>query len=205
MFGDFSDGLSSYLLPFLIAVPLALVIWFCTSRRGDDPLRGERGKDEDSSELPGTSRFAPPVRPSAPAAPTPAPAPSPPPPAGPVSVLLVDDSAVVRAKLGQLFQRAGYAVTLAKDGVEALQQLGAQRFDVLVTDLEMPNKDGFELIADVQGSLDTENLPIIAITGHDDMQARVHQVQGLYGIFKKPWNDRELLKRVDTLAQLNRR
>ena len=195
MFGDLSDGLSSYLLPFLIAVPLALVIWFCTSRRGDNPL----GKEEQpSSELPGTSRFAPPVK-------QPAAVPAPAPVAGPVAVLLVDDSAVVRAKLGQLFQRAGYAVTLAKDGVEALQQLGAQRFDVLVTDLEMPNKDGFELIADVQGSLDTENLPIIAITGHDDMQARVHQVQGLYGIFKKPWNDRELLKRVDTLAQLNRR
>lgn len=210
MFGDFSDGLSSYLLPFLIAVPLALVIWFCSSRRGDDPLRGEREEDERPSDLPGTSRFAPPARAHAPvpapapAAPAPPAAPTPP-PAGPVSVLLVDDSAVVRAKLGQLFQRAGYAVTLAKDGVEALQQLGAQRFDVLVTDLEMPNKDGFELIADVQGSLDTENLPIIAITGHDDMQARVHQVQGLYGIFKKPWNDRELLKRVDTLAQLNRR
>ena len=198
MFGDFSDGLSSYLLPFLIAVPLALVIWFCSSRRGDDPLRGERDEDKRAPEQPGTSRFAPP-------APPPAPQPAPAPPAGPISVLLVDDSAVVRAKLGQLFQRAGYAVTLAKDGVEALQQLGAQRFDVLVTDLEMPNKDGFELIADVQGSLDTENLPIIAITGHDDMQARVHQVQGLYGIFKKPWNDRELLKRVDTLAQLSRR
>jgi FixJ family two-component response regulator len=45
-------------------------------------------------------------------------------------------------------------------------------------------------------------LPIIAITGHDEMQARVHQVQGLYGIFKKPWNDRELLKRVETLSSL---
>jgi CheY-like chemotaxis protein len=184
MFGDFSDSLSSYLLPFLIAVPLALMIWFCSSRRGDDPLAGEE------EYVPGASRFAP-------TAPVPA--------GAPIAVLLVDDSAVVRAKLGQLFQRAGYAVTLAKDGVEALQQLAAQRFDVLVTDLEMPNKDGFELIADVQGSLDTENLPIIAITGHDEMQARVHQVQGLYGIFKKPWNDRELLKRVDTLAQLNRR
>ena len=184
MFGDLSDGLSSYLLPFLIAVPLALVIWFCSSRRGDDPLAGEKEEPRDNS------RFAPtlPVTSTA-----------------PISVLLVDDSAVVRAKLGQLFQRAGYVVTLAKDGIEALQQLSGQHFDVMVTDLEMPNKDGFELIADVQGSLDTENLPIIAITGHDDLSARVTQVQGLYGIFKKPWNDRELLKRVEMLAQLGRK
>ncbi len=187
MFGDLSDGLSSYLLPFLIAVPLALVIWFCTSRRGDDPLAGE--KEQAEPEGHDSSRFAPTL-----------PVPS----TAPIAVLLVDDSAVVRAKLGQLFQRAGYAVTLAKDGVEALQQLAGQRFDVMVTDLEMPNKDGFELIAAVQGSMETEDMPVIAITGHDEMSARVHQVQGLYGIFKKPWNDRELLKRVETLASLRK-
>jgi len=175
MFGELSDGLSSYLIPFAIAVPLALVIWLCSSRRGDDPLAEERKGG---------------------AAPAPV-------PSGPISVLLVDDSAVVRAKLGQLFKGAGYEVTMAKDGVEALEQLDQQSFDVMVTDLEMPRKDGFELIAAVQGSLETEDLPIIAITGHDDMQARVHQVQGLYGIFKKPWNDRELLKRVETLAKLH--
>jgi CheY-like chemotaxis protein len=71
---------------------------------------------------------------------------------------------------------------------------------VVVTDLEMPRMDGFELIAAVKGALATEDLPIIAITGHDELQARVHEVEGLFGIFKKPWNDRELLKRVNTLA-----
>ena len=120
-------------------------------------------------------------------------------------LLVVDDSAVARAKLSRLFEGVGYQVTVAKDGLEALQCLAERRFAVLITDLEMPNKDGFELIADVQGSLATEDLPIIAITGHDEMQARVHQVQGLYGIFKKPWNDRELLKRVETLASLRPR
>jgi len=75
---------------------------------------------------------------------------------------------------------------------------------VLITDLEMPNKDGFELIADVKGSLATEDLPIIAITGHEELQTRVHEVQGLFGIFKKPWNDRELLKRVEALASLRK-
>lgn len=172
---DLPDLLGPYLLPLLIAVPLAIVVFIISSRRGDDG-------------------------PAAAAAAPPAPAPSAPP--LPASLLLVDDSAVARAKLGKLFQAAGYRVTLAKDGVEALERLAEQAFAVLITDLEMPNKDGFELIAAVQGNLDTEDLPIIAITGHDEMQARVHQVQGLYGIFKKPWNDRELLKRVETLANL---
>jgi CheY-like chemotaxis protein len=122
--------------------------------------------------------------------------------AAPSGVLVIDDSAVARAKLRKLFEGAGYRVEVAADGVAGLELLGAQRFAVLVTDLEMPRMDGFELIAAVQGSLDTEDLPIIAITGHDELQARVHDCQGLYGIFKKPWNDRELLKRVAALAAL---
>ncbi len=119
----------------------------------------------------------PPQGPQAPAAgPTPAASA----PLGPV--LLVDDSAVVRAKLLRLFQGAGFDAVAVRDGVEALDALARMPFAVLVTDLEMPNMDGFELIAAVQGSLDTEDLPIVAITGHEALQARVHEFGGLYGI-----------------------
>jgi len=200
MFFDLPDLLGPYLLPLLIAVPLAIVVFIISTRRGDDRDVG--------AAPPAPSRPAVPSVPETPAAPVMAPAAAPvaapqAEPAKPApAVLLVDDSAVARAKLGKLFEGAGYRVTLAKDGLEALDRLAEQHFSVMVTDLEMPNKDGFELIADVQGSLATEDLPIIAITGHDEMQARVHQVQGLYGIFKKPWNDRELLKRVETLSSL---
>lgn len=190
---DLPELLGPYLLPALIAVPLAVVVYFISARRGDDSppaSRREPRRGESRSE-PRDAAVAAPAQPSAPAA-----------PAGPAALLVVDDSAVARAKLGKLFEAAGYQVTLARDGVEALDRLAEQRFAVLVTDLEMPNKDGFELIAAVQGSMATEDLPIIAITGHEELQARVHQVQGLYGIFKKPWNDRELLKRVETLASL---
>ncbi|MFY7867282.1 response regulator [Roseateles sp.] len=204
MFSDLPDLLGPYLLPLLIAVPLAIVVFLISTRRGDE---GDDGKlHRDAAQAPATTPQpapAPASAPSAPLAPAAPIVPEPPAPTpAPVAVLLVDDSAVARAKLGKLFEAAGYRVTLAKDGLEALERLAEQHFSVMVTDLEMPNKDGFELIADVQGSLATEDLPIIAITGHDEMQARVHQVQGLYGIFKKPWNDRELLKRVETLSSL---
>ena len=119
-------------------------------------------------------------------------------------LLVVDDSAVPRAKLKKLFETQGYEVETAADGLLAMEALGKAKYSVIITDLEMPNMDGFELIAAVQGSLDTEDIPIIAITGHDEMQARVHNIQGLYGIFKKPWNDRELLKRVEVLASLRK-
>lgn len=121
------------------------------------------------------------------------------------AILVVDDSAVARAKLKKLFESGGYRVDIATDGLEAMEKLVHDFFAVLVTDLEMPNMNGLELIAAVQGGMETEDLPIIAITGHDELQARVHDYQGLFGIFKKPWNDRELLKRVETLAVLRKK
>jgi len=169
-----TDTLNVYLLPFVIAIPIAILL-LLAARRDDAALQ-------------------------APAAPTPAPAA--PGRSGPASILVVDDSAVARAKLRKLFETAGYAVAVAHDGVEAMALLEQRRFAVLVTDLEMPNMNGIELIAAVQGSLDSEDLPIVAITGHDELQARVHDCQGLYGIFKKPWNDRELLKRIEALVSL---
>jgi CheY-like chemotaxis protein len=124
---------------------------------------------------------------------------------GPVPVLIVDDSAVVRAKLSKLLSGAGFAVTMARHGHEALEELNQHWFALMITDLEMPEMDGFELIQHVSGDIRSENLPIVAITGHEELGARVADVKGLYGIFKKPWNDRELLARVGVLTQLRPR
>lgn len=125
-------------------------------------------------------------------------------PARPVSLLVADDSTVARAKLRKLFEAAGYDVDLAVDGEQALELIGSKPYAVLITDLEMPKVDGFQVIAAVQDHMDTEDLPIIAITSHEELSARVHDMQGLYGIFRKPWNDRDLLKRVAAVSTLRR-
>lgn len=194
------DLLGPYLLPLLIAVPLAILVILISIRKEDEEVR--QFQEFQESQLPapfstpvGSSRFQASVMPGV----------GPEASGGPVPVLVVDDSAVVRAKLGKLLEGAGYLVLLARDGVEALEVLARHPVQVMITDLEMPNKNGFELIADVQGALETEDLPIIAITGHEELQGRVHQVQGLYGIFKKPWSDRDLLKRIEALTLLRQR
>ena len=194
------SGLLGYALTFL-AVLAVVVGVLAFARRADDTAR----------------RAQRPVAPAPPAAtaeaPPPPARPELPPPrahatprerdtAQPLAVLVVDDSAVARAKLRKLLEGAGFVVDVANDGEQALDLLSRKSYAVLITDLEMPVLDGFQVIAHVQGSLETEDLPIIAITGHEELSARVNDCQGLYGIFKKPWNDRELLKRVATVAQL---
>jgi len=176
-----------YLFPILAGVALSVLLVIFAIGRG---RRAEDGADEADDEADELAAPPAPVLPASPPA---------------RDVLVVDDSAVVRAKLRKLLEGAGYSVELARDGLEALEALAATRFSLMITDLEMPNMHGMELIASVQGSLETEDLPIIAITGHDELQAHVRDYQSLYGIFKKPWNDRELLKRIEALAHLRPR
>ena len=221
MFHELQELLGAYLMPVLIAVPLAIIVLIAAFKRDD--YRPSREYTPPPRPPGGTPRAAqPPVvlpplpgspgagRPMASAfvtAPTPMQLPpseaAPAVPEGPPTVLIADDSAVVRTKLKRLLEGAGLTVLQVNDGNEAIAQLDAHpEIAVLITDLEMPNKDGFELIADVHGSLTTEDLPVIAITGHDELHGRVGQIEGVYGIFKKPWNDRELLKRVESLMHL---
>ena len=206
MLVHFQDILNAYLVPFALGVPLAILLFLLVSRRDTDDTRAPR---QPATPTAPAADPATPV-PRAAASPTPVGLPqppvswAPPPSTAPVRMLVADDSAVARAKLRKLFEGAGYEVVLAADGEEALELIASQPFSLLITDLEMPKLDGFQVIASVQGSLETEDMPIIAITGHEALSARVNDCQGLYGIFKKPWNDRELLKRVATVSTLRR-
>ena len=123
-------------------------------------------------------------------------------PAAPL-VLVVDDSAVVRAKLSRMLIGIDMRVIEACDGHEAWELISrGERPTVVITDLEMPVVDGFELIAGLHGAIETEHVPIIAITGRDDLRAQVADLCGIYGIFRKPWNDRELIRRIELLVAM---
>ena len=79
-------------------------------------------------------------------------------------VLLVDDSISVRRFVGQMLEKAGFDVITAADGADAISRLGESSFDALVTDLEMPRVNGYELIDDVRRRTSTRTLPVIVLT-----------------------------------------
>jgi chemosensory pili system protein ChpA (sensor histidine kinase/response regulator) len=79
-------------------------------------------------------------------------------------VLLVDDSVSVRKFVGGMLERAGFHVIAARDGGEALEQLAEQSVDVVVTDLEMPRLNGYELIRGLNRVPATRDLPVVVLT-----------------------------------------
>ncbi len=87
------------------------------------------------------------------------------PTASPSQVLLVDDAAFFRNMLAPVLRAAGFVVTTASSANEALALLqGGRRFDVVVTDIDMPERDGFALTSEVRANPRTANLPVIGLS-----------------------------------------
>ena len=81
-------------------------------------------------------------------------------------VLLVDDDPALLEMLGRTLERAGFTVITAVHGADALAQMGQLSADIVVTDIMMPEMDGFELIRKLHAKW--PHLPIVAMSGIDD-------------------------------------
>jgi chemosensory pili system protein ChpA (sensor histidine kinase/response regulator) len=79
-------------------------------------------------------------------------------------ILLVDDSISVRRFVGQMLEKAGFDVTTAADGADAITRVTAAEFDLVITDLEMPRVNGYELVDDLRRRPSTRVLPVIVLT-----------------------------------------
>ena len=90
-----------------------------------------------------------------------------------VQVLLVDDSLVTREMERRLLEDAGFEVSPASDAEEALSLLAEESFDCVVTDIEMPRMDGFELAATLRGMEHFSQLPIIVVSTRDRPEDRL--------------------------------
>jgi chemosensory pili system protein ChpA (sensor histidine kinase/response regulator) len=138
-------------------------------------------------------------RPDAPAEPA---APSP----RVATIMVVDDSLTVRKVTQRLLEREGYHVLLAKDGVDALEQLHATRPDLILADIEMPRMDGFDLTRHVRGDAATASLPIIMITSRTaDKHRNFALGLGVDAYFGKPFQEDALLAAIAGLLESGRR
>jgi chemosensory pili system protein ChpA (sensor histidine kinase/response regulator) len=117
-------------------------------------------------------------------------------------VLVVDDSLTVRRVTQRLLQREGYRVTLAKDGLEGLEKLNEERPAVLLSDIEMPRMDGFDLVRNLRADPKLVDLPVIMITSriaqkHKDYAAEL----GVDHYLGKPYAEEDLLSLVARYAR----
>ncbi len=92
------------------------------------------------------------------------------------SILVVEDSITSRALLKNILESAGYRVTTAVDGVEAYTTLKTGTFDLIVSDVEMPRMDGFDLTAKVRADKQLAELPVVLVTA---LESREYRERGI--------------------------
>ncbi|NOT57441.1 MAG: hybrid sensor histidine kinase/response regulator, partial [Deltaproteobacteria bacterium] len=98
-------------------------------------------------------------------------------PMGKRAVLLVEDSVTSRMLLKGILESAGYEVTTAIDGLDALGQLGRRSFDLVVSDVEMPRMNGFELTTQLRTQDKHLHLPVVLVTGLESPRDRARGME----------------------------
>ena len=83
-------------------------------------------------------------------------------------ILIVDDEEVIRKFLRIHLTKLGYEVTEAEDGEKAIEKIGGGKFDLIICDVMMPNKNGWEVVKEVKSTPDLSNIPIILLTAKND-------------------------------------
>lgn len=117
------------------------------------------------------------------------------------SVLLCDDEVHILRAAEFKFQRAGFDVRTAADGLEGWEQILARRPDLVITDWQMPRLDGFGLVQRIRAEESLSDLPIMMLTAkgfevsHEELRTR----WGVCAVIAKPFSPRELLLRAGEL------
>jgi chemosensory pili system protein ChpA (sensor histidine kinase/response regulator) len=119
---------------------------------------------------------------------------------GPARILVVDDSITVRRVTEKFLNTQEYAVSTAKDGMEALEQIGDFLPDVVLLDIEMPRMDGFELLGHLRRDPQWRDLPVVMISSRTAQKHREHAVAlGATGFLGKPYQNEILLSTLQSV------
>jgi len=105
------------------------------------------------------------------------------------TILVVDDSSTVRKFVSVSLSMQGFRVVTAEDGMDALEKLPKEPIDLIITDLNMPNMDGMELIRTLRSNSTYHELPIIILTSLKEGSLRDEsQALGIHSYLNKPFS-----------------
>lgn len=117
-----------------------------------------------------------------------------------LDVLIVDDSAAIRKILQRMLGQAGVSlgrVLEAGDGVEALEKLKTEPVNLVLSDINMPNMDGIQLLSMLKSNADFRNLPVIMITTEGGEAKVMEAVQlGAAGYVRKPFTADQIKEKL---------
>lgn len=117
------------------------------------------------------------------------------------SILCVDDSPTDLKLLANTLTEAGYLVSTAQNGTEAVQAAARIKPDLIFMDVNMPEMDGFQATRSLSGSAETKMIPVVLVTSKNQKADRVWaQMLGVKGFITKPYPPQSLLDIVKAIG-----
>lgn len=112
-------------------------------------------------------------------------------------ILIADDSATIRKFVSVALKLKGFEIISVSDGMEALEKLPTENINLIITDLNMPNMDGFELIKSVRSSADFKDIPIIILSSLSKSEEIEMGIEcGANAYLVKPFDQKRILYEV---------
>ena len=116
------------------------------------------------------------------------------------NILIVEDNQVDRTRLEKLLGTAGYVVSTATDGEQAIASVKRNKPDAILMDVNMPGMDGFAATRALRGDADTKDIPVVLVTAKDQKADKAWgQMLGAKGYITKPYTDEQVLSQVRAL------
>jgi twitching motility two-component system response regulator PilH len=116
------------------------------------------------------------------------------------NILIVEDNAVDRTRLEKLLGTAGYVVSTAENGEQAIASVKRSKPDAILMDVNMPGMDGFAATRALRGDADTKDIPVVLVTAKDQKADKAWgQMLGAKGYVTKPYTDEQVLSQVRAL------
>lgn|GEM_PF-459707 len=124
----------------------------------------------------------------------------------PMKILVVDDMSSMRAVMLHMLVSLGHHQNdEAENGIQALKMLHGQDYDLLITDLHMPNLDGQQLLEKIRHDKKLHNLPVLMVSCEDDKERILSLISGkVTGFMMKPFNLNTLKKQLHWILDENR-
>ena len=116
-------------------------------------------------------------------------------------ILAIDDSRTIRTLLTMALEGAGFEVTTAVDGVDGVNKFKEAHSDLVITDVNMPNKDGFGVIEDIRANDTNRSVPVLVLTTESGpaLKERARKA-GATGWIVKPFDDDSLVSVIRRLT-----
>lgn len=119
-----------------------------------------------------------------------------------MKVLVVDDDKTTRKMISLILNSKGYEVVTAENGIEALQKLGIEDINLILTDMNMPYMDGIELVKQIRSSQERSNIPIVMITTEADEEEKIKAFEaGVDDYLVKPTTSEEISQSIKKILK----